>query len=235
LTRDEALELVRERLNALTYVENEIRAESARAGPAFERWANRTFRTLRGAGLTDEAERLRVYVRREFVLQEQVEQSRGVLESLLDHIMREPQALGLRLAADPTVVATSRAPWPLVAIALVVGVLAGVYGRGPVAAVGSAVMTWFAGVQLTTERVLSRLVDALTPGPALPMPAWIVPTAFWLLVAMLASWAAILLNVLGTVAFQGGVGAVWRSRRYRAQLAVAIALSAIVAALTAAH
>jgi hypothetical protein len=247
--RHQVVTLVQERLEALRYVESQLRDDSPKAGPAFERWANATAQALYDAGLKRECQLFQRSID-SIILNDQIENGRAALKSLLKQLEHDPAAFGLnnRAAASVqapahvvvpvppppsdrgTVMADGRSRWALPAT-LLVGVLLGTYGRGLASAAGFWLVSRFRAAQATVASLLSLVVDLATPGPPPPMPWWVESVAFWLLVSVLGSWAAILLNVLGSVAFQHGTGTVWR--RHRWQFALAVTLSAIVAALTA--
>jgi hypothetical protein len=247
LTVGAALDVVSERLRQLTYVEgllrNELDARSLQmTGPAFSRWAEGTVAALVDGGLRNEAQRLVAVIQPGWVLQDKVAAARGALESLIEQIHRDPAGLGLKsdppVAPPPSPPAKSAPdavtaglpgiPWPWIPITLAVGIAAGVYGRPAVAAIGS----WTAATQRQLARFLAGLVNALQPGPQLPMPLWVGTAAYWLMVGALGVAGGMLVNLLSSDVRRDGARALWQSRRCRVQLLIAVALAAALAALT---
>jgi hypothetical protein len=236
-TAQQALNVVHERLLLLRPVEAALNTDSEKAGPSFSRWMGGTVAALLEVGLKGEADLLLVAARSEIVLNTQIERVRATLESLVDQIHSDPYAIGLRPDAAPSrepqaaPIPTKRVSWAWTPLAFAVGFLVGLYGRSPVDAAGRWLIAAFELAQLRLQTFLLRIANALTPGSALPMPTWVAPAAFWLLLGLLAVIAAIIANVVSVDVRQDGYSALWRSRRCQAQIAAAVILTAIVTAL----
>jgi hypothetical protein len=233
-TARQALNVVHDRLLMLGAVEAALGASFERGEPSFGRWLEGTIAALREAGLRNEADRVLAAARRETILATAIARARGTLESLVDQIRADPYAIGLRADDVPsqpsprTLRPMKRVAWPWLPLVFALGL----YGRPAIDSGARRIVTTLYAAQLRLQELLARAVDALTPGPAEPVPTWLTAVAFWLLIGSLVVFGGILIDLLAAVIRQHGVAALWRSRRYRIQLFIAVVLAASVAALS---
>jgi hypothetical protein len=229
----DVIALINDRLVQLNYVVGLAYSDAQKRAPAFDRWMEGSANALVKVGFTREAQRLYDEVGAGHTLDGCIDRARAVLGSLIDQIESDPDSFGLtRFSASETSSPpapqspAARVPWTWLPIAFAAGVVGGIYGRGPASAAFNAAQRWL-------QTVLARALNALTPGPPLPVPTWVTTAAYWILVATLGVGAGLLINLTSDDVHRDGYSALWRSPRCRLQLVAAVILSTLFAVMTA--
>jgi hypothetical protein len=237
INQQAARTLVWDRLSRLHPIERDLARDCLHAGPGFCRWLEGSAKALAEAGLRREADRLFADGQRSIVLNDNVEQARATLESLLEQIDGDPAALGFRSEVEPAGATvepdrkTARVAWPWLPAVAIAGVMVGLYGRAPLAALKAWSIARYRNGARAASEGLAWVLNALTPGPPIATPTWIGSAAWFLLLGLLVVATGLLGELLADAVRRDGPKGIsrWRSARL---LLLAVAVAAILTAVS---